>query len=67
MDPLDELRLATAALREREALAARRNELLVKARDAGAPWREIQAVTGLTRQAAYEAYQRGKRKLRGES
>lgn len=65
MDPLNELRLVAAAIRERDALIERRGELIVAAYEARVPWADICLATGLTRQAAYNAYQRAiKRRTR---
>lgn len=58
MDPLNELRVVTAMIRERDALIERRGELIVAAYRARVPWADICLATGLTRQAAYNAYRR---------
>ena len=63
MDPLTELRAVTAAIRERDALIERRGELIVAAYRARVPWADICLATGLTRQAAYNAYQRAVKRV----
>ena len=62
MDPLNELRVVASAIRERDALIARRDELIVAAYEARIPWADICLATGLTRQAAYNAYRRAIRR-----
>lgn len=62
MDPLNELRVVTAMIRERDALIERRGELIVAAYRARVPWADICLATGLTRQAAYNAYRRAIRR-----
>lgn len=62
MDPLNELRVVTAMIRERDALIERRGELIVAAYRARVPWADICLATGLARQAAYNAYRRAIRR-----
>jgi len=63
MDVLDEIRLTTAALREREGLLDKRAALAWKAREAGHSWDEIALAMGVgSRQAAMNAGQRAKRR-----
>lgn len=62
MDPLNKLRVVTAMIRERDALIERRGELIVAAYRARVPWADICLATGLTRQAAYNAYRRAIRR-----
>ena len=62
MDPLNELRVVTAMIRERDALIERRGEWIVAAYRARVPWADICLATGLTRQAAYNAYRRAIRR-----
>ncbi|RTE47905.1 hypothetical protein [Actinobaculum sp. 352] len=59
MSTLDDLREVAAAVAELEAVIARRNLLIVQARDEGLPWDAISEACGLARQSAYNAYQRG--------
>ena len=59
---MNELRVVTAMIRERDALIERRGELIVAAYRARVPWADICLATGLTRQAAYNAYRRAIRR-----
>jgi hypothetical protein len=58
---MDQDRLMSASPEESDEKSAKANAQIVKLRDAGASWKEIQQTFGLSRQQARYAYQLGKR------
>ncbi len=61
MDSLSELRIVCDGIRARDNLVKERNRLIAQARRDRFTWNEIVEVTGLTRQAARNAEQLGKK------
>jgi hypothetical protein len=58
---LKKLKAASTALEQAKTLADQRNTLIVQARDERLGWEEICEATGLSRQAAYTAFQRARK------